>query len=447
MRIPFWPKKTRHRVVLIFIILAGILFSLPYVLAHYAFKSALQNAKKTGVLVELSELIPPRVPDIENASVGLEDISTRFESGQLNRNQLEIVQKRVDELLSENITASAEDMEDFRILLEQHQFIFETIDKIRDLDKARFNTNYNTIDPFIMDVPNAMHRLSIARLLKIKAFLQMHEGRIDEAYQTIGDIFRLGNWILKESHFLISLLIGYSTLDEGYEVLHGLGAKSPPNIKHREEGLHLINGIDIQSPFEQAIQMNAYNMDAYFKFFLNSRINHVVGANIGNTFMILALRYPGRFIIWQNQILSLNYITNVYTLRNEPYYKIKDRVVDTSESSSWNFLFMANHFNWEATFRRRDGALAQFALIRQAFALMDHKEEHQAYPEELTAIDSYVPSALPTDPFSGKAFIYKKKDEGFLLYSIGRNLKDDGGKRKIKQGNLEQDGDILWRMP
>ncbi len=52
MRIPFWPKKARNRVILIIIILAGILISLPYVLAHYAYKSALQNAKQTSVLME-----------------------------------------------------------------------------------------------------------------------------------------------------------------------------------------------------------------------------------------------------------------------------------------------------------------------------------------------------------------------------------------------------------
>ncbi len=106
--------------------------------------------------------------------------------------------------------------------MEQHQFVFDTIDKIRELDKARYNTNYNANDPFIIDVPSAMHRLSIAHLLKIKAFLQIHEGRIDEAYQTIGDIFRLGDWILKESRFLISLIIGYSTLDEGF-LLYSIG--------------------------------------------------------------------------------------------------------------------------------------------------------------------------------------------------------------------------------
>ena len=31
------------------------------------------------------------------------------------------------------------------------------------------------------------------------------------------------------------------------------------------------------------------------------------------------------------------------------------------------------------------------------------------------------------DPFSDGSFVYKKTDSGFLLYSFGMNLEDDGG--------------------
>jgi hypothetical protein len=35
---------------------------------------------------------------------------------------------------------------------------------------------------------------------------------------------------------------------------------------------------------------------------------------------------------------------------------------------------------------------------------------------------------VPKDFFSGKEFIYKIQDKGYILYSIGLNLRDDGGK-------------------
>jgi len=48
---------------------------------------------------------------------------------------------------------------------------------------------------------------------------------------------------------------------------------------------------------------------------------------------------------------------------------------------------------------------------------------------------------LPTDPFSGKPFVYRREGAGFLIYSWGPNLKDDGG----KVGKTQDEGDIVMR--
>jgi hypothetical protein len=36
-------------------------------------------------------------------------------------------------------------------------------------------------------------------------------------------------------------------------------------------------------------------------------------------------------------------------------------------------------------------------------------------------------SEVPIDPFSDQPLVYKKTDNGFTLYSVGYNFKDDGG--------------------
>jgi len=42
-------------------------------------------------------------------------------------------------------------------------------------------------------------------------------------------------------------------------------------------------------------------------------------------------------------------------------------------------------------------------------------------------VPKYLPKLLPDDVFSEKALIYKKTASGYLFYSVGVNLKDDGG--------------------
>lgn len=49
------------------------------------------------------------------------------------------------------------------------------------------------------------------------------------------------------------------------------------------------------------------------------------------------------------------------------------------------------------------------------------------------------------DPFSGKPFAYRREGSGFCLYSIGPNLKDDGGKEPSEPGKIGEEGDMVWR--
>jgi hypothetical protein len=75
------------------------------------------------------------------------------------------------------------------------------------------------------------------------------------------------------------------------------------------------------------------------------------------------------------------------------------------------------------------GDLANLRLAQTAIALEKFRSDHaNRYPDALTELTpNYLPS-VPADPFDGKPLRYRKTGEGYVLYSIGRNLKDDGGK-------------------
>jgi len=61
-------------------------------------------------------------------------------------------------------------------------------------------------------------------------------------------------------------------------------------------------------------------------------------------------------------------------------------------------------------------------------AVMRYRKEHGSYPanlDELVAV-GYL-DRLPMDPYSGRMLAYTPIGDRFLLYSVGANLKDDGG--------------------
>jgi hypothetical protein len=76
-------------------------------------------------------------------------------------------------------------------------------------------------------------------------------------------------------------------------------------------------------------------------------------------------------------------------------------------------------------------------------ALRAHFLEGGTYPEELEGLSSIVPQHILIDPFSEKTFRYKNKKDDYLLYSIGPDMIDSGGKR-IDPHSAGTDGDIVY---
>ncbi|MDR1925440.1 MAG: hypothetical protein LBQ66_13800, partial [Planctomycetaceae bacterium] len=48
-------------------------------------------------------------------------------------------------------------------------------------------------------------------------------------------------------------------------------------------------------------------------------------------------------------------------------------------------------------------------------------------PDKLESIAPKYIDVIPEDPFTSKELTYKKIDNGYILYSFGKNKIDDGG--------------------
>ena len=83
-------------------------------------------------------------------------------------------------------------------------------------------------------------------------------------------------------------------------------------------------------------------------------------------------------------------------------------------------------------------------------ALQRYKADKGSFPDNLQELVTagYL-RQLPVDVFSDKPLIYRKTDESFILYSIGGNFEDDGGKAEIDSKGRpklwDYDGDaVFW---
>ncbi len=87
-------------------------------------------------------------------------------------------------------------------------------------------------------------------------------------------------------------------------------------------------------------------------------------------------------------------------------------------------------------------------------ALKRWRLEKGEYPEDLRELVSAgLLKELPMDPYSDKPLVYRKTDDDFILYSVGRDFTDNGGKIVEERGDVQKwgthdDGDaVFWPVP
>jgi hypothetical protein len=81
-----------------------------------------------------------------------------------------------------------------------------------------------------------------------------------------------------------------------------------------------------------------------------------------------------------------------------------------------------------------------------ACALEEYRLAKGAYPDALNQLDPKTVSRLPNDVLTGEPYQYKRTGEGYVLYSVGWNEKDDGGQPGETLTGSNQ-GDWVWALP
>lgn len=89
-----------------------------------------------------------------------------------------------------------------------------------------------------------------------------------------------------------------------------------------------------------------------------------------------------------------------------------------------------------------DNATAGLELAKVSMALAAYKAEKGEYPPELSDLVPKYLRAIPNDLFTGRPIVYRREGKGYIMYSVGENTIDDGGKDRS-----EDVDDIVVRVP
>jgi len=150
-------------------------------------------------------------------------------------------------------------------------------------------------------------------------------------------------------------------------------------------------------------------------------------------------------IIWMMRTYD-----RLHEVARMPYYSSRDskEVDQIIDSIPWYYKMMGVLVpNFSATLLKKATLEAMYATARIGIACKIYKNLNGDFPEELAELSPEILENIPVDPFTGNPFIFKKQDSGFIVYSIGSNLRDDEGKGTwiITSMVMEKDDDWAWK--
>jgi len=132
-----------------------------------------------------------------------------------------------------------------------------------------------------------------------------------------------------------------------------------------------------------------------------------------------------------------------------PYYQ------NRAELRAWDlqqrpwYAYLSKFFvgDSEAAFMKVAQIEAIMLANRAGLACRLYKSRMGRYPEGLEALVPDILDEVPVDPFTGQPLVYRREGEGFIVYSLGSNQKDDGGRSTytITQLVMDKDDDWSWK--
>jgi len=284
-----------------------------------------------------------------------------------------------------------------------------------------------------------------ARMLALRAEILAADGRLDEALASCAAIFRIGEHAKMEP-MLLGQLVGYAVQDVGVRALEQVLSSGDPSPAACRELLAELAGIDNLTPSVRALRGEVAIWGIPLYDMVRQNAVSIGDLQSGAAFIDeggkgSGSRPPLTYRILQTALrplLNLDEISYLDAMESNikamgAAWPESQKLTKDMEASVQRLPFyrriMANMLIpvYGRAVWRRDSSTALLGATEVGLALTAFHAEHGRYPDTLAELES-AGSDLPSDPFGGGPLHYRTEGDGFVVWSVGPDMDDDGGR-------------------
>lgn len=437
----------RKKKLLIILVIIGVVIVTPVVLwtiwcwsAERQFQAKLDDLRKRGEPVTLAEMAPPEVAEDQNAAL-------------LYERAFALMTPMPDErlqwfraLLRKSEALDAKEIGEAKELLSANGAALALIRQAVGKPQCRFPLSYNSPSEWGMAFKHLAGLQNAGRLLRLSAVVNQTEGRDSEAVRDCLSLLKLSRAVHDEPFTLslqVELFLSNSALTQLRSVMT---ARELPEGTCRE----ILDGLrdpSYRARFVRTVKGTRCSSLALLQMHLKDPTTIPLSFEPSGPYVgrVSAVVFKPHF--YSQATECLRFLEKNDALAGIPWRQARtgwqQMMDDLGGRPVWRMILISGMVCWvDKLSEGVDLRAAQWECGRTAVALRLFEIRHGEYPDKLGSLVPEFLDKLPVDPFSGKEYVYRKEGKGFILYSLGDNLADDGG---VENPRAPETSDIVWK--
>jgi len=431
----------------ILVVALAMIYAIAVGVSALKLRRAYAALEKDGRPMKASDIIPAQVPDTENAAL-------LYESAFLLLKAQPVGEKDLLGHLGKLAMAYANGSADPNHLPELQQLMqLETVaSAIRAVQQGamrsacRFERDYEGevgISPYLNDLR------SFTSILAAQAILDAEAGRTDQAWDVAVTQLKFADALRTEPAFIVSQLVRVAQIKMACMTIQRLCDHSVPNDEQARETQSLLGKLDDMAPLVLAVDGERLLFGEWLFSLGRADMRESLFRIVGESYVPeIVQKLRVRWITFKPFLLTdhalyLNLMRNYAKQFSGAYERSEADALDGSFSDirqrhTLTAIITPAMARVKEIYLRM---VAEMHVTQTGLALLQYRKTHQAFPDVLDALALQYSQ----DPFSQGLLLYRPEGEGFILYSVGPDQKDNSGRPRQRKGNAEYD--LVWRFP
>ena len=375
--------------------------------------------------IDMVEKLPPRTP---NAADIYRQAFNALRLSQQEREQ--VVAANADYLGVDDPKKLEGHVALARKVIAANDDYFRLLEKASRLPAVSFPVKWE--DPINVLLPHYAKLRDAARLLVVRAKLNLMEGRVDAAAEDCATIFRIADHAGRDP-VLLGCLVSYAIHQTGLQQLEEVLSAGDPSQAVCHQLLQQLSAIDNRARFARAMLGERAMGSAAFEQLLR------LPADAAG---VLDPEHPRRLVLPLRLYLTLG--RPLLNLDELAYYRFMEEVIAAAAlaypQSKEGAEAACNTLDHLPVYRSllsrqimpvytravecTETDTAVIGAGRLAVGLRLYRYQHGRYPASLDAL-AQPGEKLPLDPFVQKPYHYRTEGNGFAIWSVGPDLEDN----------------------